>query len=91
MTLPMKELSRLLKSQELAHGGNPVSTWMADSLEAKSPSDDGDRVRPVKPDRGKTGKRIDGMVTLLMSIDGRIAVQEIEAPPADPFFLYGEG
>jgi phage terminase large subunit-like protein len=91
MTLPMKELSRLLKSQELAHGGNPVSTWMADSLEAKSPRDDGDRVRPVKPDRGKTGKRIDGMVTLLMSIDGRLAVLEAEEPPKDPFFIYGEG
>jgi hypothetical protein len=45
------------------HAGNPVARWMADSLEAKTPRDDPDRVRPVKPDRAKSGKRIDGMVS----------------------------
>jgi phage terminase large subunit-like protein len=82
----MKELERLLKSAGLAQGGNPVAAWMADSLEAKHPTDDPDRVRPVKPDRGKTGKRIDGMVSLILAIDGRLTVDEADALPAADIF-----
>ncbi|MFB4294808.1 terminase large subunit [Nonomuraea sp. ATR24] len=81
MTDPMKELARLLKRHdgELLHGANPVARWMADSLEAKSPADDPERLRPVKPNRDKVGKRIDGMVTLLYGIDGRRRGGETES------------
>ena len=72
MTAPMTELMRVLKACELAHYGNPVSRWMADCLEAKRPKDDPDRIRPVKPDRDKTGKRIDGMPALLFALDGKL-------------------
>jgi phage terminase large subunit-like protein len=89
MTGPMKELGRILKAEEMSHGGNPVARWMADSLEAKSPRDDAERVRPVKPDRDKSGKRIDGMVSLLMGIDGRMTVEEEEEAAPKPFFLTG--
>ncbi len=86
MTAPMKELMRGLKAQEFRHAGNPVAAWQADSLEAKTPTDDPDRVRPVKPAREKTGKRIDGMVSLVFAIDGRLTVDaEEELPPADIF------
>lgn len=85
MTAPMKELMRGLKAGEFAHGGNPVLAWMADSLEAKSPTDDPERVRPVKPVRDKTGKRIDGLVAFLLSIDGRLTVDAEELPEADIF------
>jgi phage terminase large subunit-like protein len=73
MTSPMRELARLLKAGDgdFFHGGNPLVRWMADSLQAKSPADDPDRVRPVKPDRDRQAARIDGMVTLLYGIDGR--------------------
>ncbi|MFF2774847.1 terminase large subunit [Streptomyces sp. NPDC058052] len=70
MTPPMSEFMRGLKAREYAHFGNPVARWMADNLECKSPRDDPDRIRPVKPDRGKTGKRIDGMPAALFAIDG---------------------
>ncbi|CAM5715906.1 hypothetical protein SMICM304S_01303 [Streptomyces microflavus] len=70
MTPPMAEFMRGLKAKEYAHYGNPVAWWMADNLECKSPRDDPDRIRPVKPDRGKTGKRIDGMPSMLFAIDG---------------------
>ncbi|NOK24252.1 hypothetical protein HMI50_45570 [Corallococcus carmarthensis] len=66
----MAELMRALKGRELAHFGNPVAWWMADNLECKSPRDDPDRIRPVKPARDKTGKRIDGIPALLFAIDG---------------------
>lgn len=71
MTEPMKELTRLLKVGDLRHFGNPVARWMADNLEAKTPRDDPDRLRPVKPDRERTGKRVDGMAALLFAIDSR--------------------
>jgi phage terminase large subunit-like protein len=84
MTAPMKELARALKARDLCHAGNPVARWMADCLEAKSPADDPERLRPVKPDRAKEGKRIDGMVSLLLALDGRMAVPA-ELPDADIF------
>ncbi|MGC9544012.1 terminase large subunit [Streptomyces sp. UG1] len=76
MTAPMTELMRMLKAGELKHYANPVARWMADNLEAKHPTDDPDRVRPVKPDRKKSGKRIDGMPALCFAIDGSLAVDE---------------
>lgn len=72
MTGPMTEAMRLLNAKELAHGGNPVARWNAENLNGKSPSDDPDRVRPVKPDRRATGVRIDGMPALFFAIDGRM-------------------
>ena len=76
MSQPMKELKRILKAHELGHGGNPVSAWHADGMDAKSPPDDPDKIRPVKPDRGKHDKRNDGMITLLLAIDARVRFPE---------------
>lgn len=81
MTGPMGEFMRMLKSEELKHGGNPVVRWMADNLEAKRPRDDPDRVRPVKPDRESSGIRIDGLVALFFAVDGRMRVAEPEKTP----------
>lgn len=85
MTGPMTELMRLLKARELKHAGNPVARWMADNLEAKRPTDDPDRVRPVKPMRMKSGKRIDGAVALLFAIDGWMADEGEGAGAAEIF------
>lgn len=84
MTQPMKELLRAVKARELNHAGNPVARWQADCLEAKSPTDDPERMRPVKPDRQKAGKRIDGMVSLLLALDGRLTNAD-DLPAADIF------
>jgi len=72
MTVPMTDFMRRLKGREYRHLGNPVARWMADALEAKNPTDDPDRIRPVKPARDKTGKRVDGMVALFMAEDARM-------------------
>lgn len=74
MTPPMTEVMRRLKStgDNLAHHGNPVARWMADCLEAKHPTDDPDRIRPVKPNRNKSEKRIDGMPALFFAQDGQM-------------------
>lgn len=72
MTTPMTELMRLVRGGEIGHGGHPVLRWMGDNIEKKSPADDPDRCRPVKPDRAKSGARIDGLVALLFALDGRM-------------------
>jgi hypothetical protein len=59
---------------------------MADNLEAKHPADDPDRVRPVKPTRERTGKRIDGMPALFFAIDGWLRRREQE-DPAQPVLV----
>ncbi len=84
MTPPLKELMRLLRSGDLKTGGNPVAAWCADNLVVKSPTDDVDRLRPVKPDRHASGKRIDGMTALLNAISGRMVAVE-ELPEAEIF------
>ncbi len=54
----------------IAHGGNPVMDWMISCLELKS--DRQGNVMPMKPERKKTGKRIDGAVAAIMSYDRAI-------------------
>jgi phage terminase large subunit-like protein len=65
---PTKELLRLIKSAGISHNGNPVDRWNIDAVELKR--DYSDNVRPVKPDRNKSGKRIDGFVALILAVDG---------------------
>lgn len=64
---PSKELERLIVRKRLRHGGHPVLRWMADVVEVKQ---DGEgNIKPVKPSRAKSSKRIDGIVALVMAID----------------------
>ena len=63
----LKELMRLTKAGAYQHGGNPVARWNADSVEVKR--DDQDRLKIVKPDRGASGKRIDGVASFANSLN----------------------
>lgn len=64
---PSKELERIVLGQKLRHGGNPVLRWMADCVSVTQ--DPAGNIRPVKPDRAKSSKRIDGIVALIMALD----------------------
>lgn len=64
MSAPMKELERMILAGELAHGGNPVLTWMADNLVARM-----DPAGNIKPDKERSTERVDGMVALIMALD----------------------
>jgi phage terminase large subunit-like protein len=59
MSAPTKELLRLTLAHKIRHNGNPVLNWMADNFSVKQ--DAAENVKPSKPDRRKTTKRIDGM------------------------------
>lgn len=76
LSAPMKELLRLVMSNSIRHAGNPVLRWMADCVVART--DPADNIKPVKPDRNRSRKRIDGIVALIMGID-RIMRDESKA------------
>lgn len=73
---PMKCVVGLVKDEVLKHGGNPVLRWCAQNLKAKK--DPNDNWRPVK--HGGGGKRIDGMVALIMAVERALGHAD-EAPP----------
>lgn len=63
MSGPMKEVEKLILSQKLNHGNNPVLTWMADNTAVAM-----DPAGNVKPDKGKSRERIDGIVAMIMAM-----------------------
>ncbi|CAM5247550.1 terminase [Streptomyces spiroverticillatus] len=65
-----KELERLLREGQIRHGGNPVLRWNASVVEVYR--DGNDNMRPVKPDRGKSSSRIDGIAAAVMALDGYV-------------------
>lgn len=65
-----KELERLLREGRLHHGGNPILRWNASVVEVYR--DGNDNLRPVKPDRGKSSARIDGIAAAVMALDGYV-------------------
>lgn len=67
MTAPTKELLRLLASGKIVHGGHPVLRWMADNSAGAS-----DPAGNLKLAKDRSSGRIDGMVALVMALDGVI-------------------
>lgn len=73
----IKELWRLLGKTEkgngpgrMRHGGDPVTRWMASVVETSS--DGLDNYRLVKPHRGKSQARIDGIAAMTTGLDGYV-------------------
>ncbi|MEW6457616.1 MAG: terminase TerL endonuclease subunit [Bacillota bacterium] len=60
MSPAMRAIEKLILSQTLVHGGNPVARWNFGNLEVKA--DANDNIRPVK---SQETERIDGFVALL--------------------------
>lgn len=67
MSTATKELEKRIIEGSLQHGGNPILAWMNDCCSVKQ--DSKDNIFPVKPDRHKSSKRIDGIVALIMALD----------------------
>lgn len=84
LSAPSKELERLVLGSTaekplLRHGGHPVLRWMADCVEVRQ--DPNGNIRPVKPDRLKTTRRIDGVVALVMALAEATAGQVAGGDP----------
>lgn len=70
-TGPCKRLEAMVVTGDLNHGGDIVMRWAASAT--KVWHDRNDNIRPVKPEREKSGLRIDPVVALLMGIGGAMA------------------
>ncbi len=66
MSEPTKKLMELALQKKLRHAGHKILSWNMNCLRVRS--DGNDNVRPVKPDRFRSGKRIDGAVALILAL-----------------------
>jgi phage terminase large subunit-like protein len=64
MSAPTKELLNMILARKIAHGSNPVLRWMANNVVVKT-----DPAGNLKPDKGKSIEKIDGIVALIMAED----------------------
>ena len=64
MSAPTKELLTRVLAKKIEHGGNPVLRWMADNMVVKQ-----DPAGNIKPDKGASSEKIDGIVALIMALD----------------------
>jgi phage terminase large subunit-like protein len=63
LSAPAKDIERLMMNRSLRHGNNPVLSWMADCCSVDA--DAAGNIKPVKVNRLKTNKRIDGMSAMI--------------------------
>src|SRR5918994_1835167 len=81
MAAPTRELEKLIVSKKLAHGGNPVTRWMAANVAVAQ-----DPAGNLKPAKDKSTERIDGIVAIIMAL-GRAMLPQEPAPSYQLFFL----
>ncbi len=72
MNEPCHVLEALVKSKRCRQDGHPLLRWNAENVAVKR--DDAGRIRPVKPK--KSGKKIDGVVALLMALSRLIVMPD---------------
>ena len=82
MAAPTRELEKLIVSRKLAHGGNPVTRWMAANVAVAQ-----DPAGNLKPAKDKSTERIDGIVALIMAIGRALVAQEAPQPEYSMFFV----
>jgi phage terminase large subunit-like protein len=70
MAAPTRELEKLIVSRKLAHGGNPVTRWMAANVAVAQ-----DPAGNLKLAKDST-ERIDGIVATIMAIGRAMVAQE---------------
>src|SRR6185369_12607364 len=71
---PTKFLLSAYLDQKIRHGNNPVLNWMASCLQLQY--DRKDNCQPTKPERGKSGKRIDGIAATVTALARALVSQE---------------
>jgi phage terminase large subunit-like protein len=75
MAAPTRELEKLIVSKKLAHGGNPVTRWMAVNVAVAQ-----DPAGNLKPAKDKSTERIDGIVAMIMALGRAMVVQQEPRP-----------
>lgn len=73
MSEPSKELEALTLSQRLRHGGHELLRWMASNVAVRE-----DLNGNIRPDRDRSGDKIDGIVTTIMALGRAIVHRDVE-------------
>lgn len=82
MNAPMTRLIELVNRRELAHGGNPVLAWMISNTVADVGS-----TGLMKPDKGKSRERIDGVSALCSALGRGMVVPIANKKRFAPFVM----
>lgn len=70
MSTPSKSVERLMSEGKIQHGCDPVIRWMFGNVVLKT-----DPSGNIKPDKEKSGDKIDGVISLIMSIGQEMTEQ----------------
>ncbi len=71
MSFPSKEFEKAALNGKLVHGGDEVLEWMMGNVNLKyDPSGN------IKPDKAKSGDKIDGVVAAVMAIGEAVTFEE---------------
>jgi phage terminase large subunit-like protein len=81
MNAPTAELLSQVKAGTMRHGNNPCLNWMADCMSVKQ--DPAGNVKPSKPERLKTSKRIDGIVAGINAMSRLVVSPEFQGSVYD--------
>lgn len=82
MSAPSKELERMVLTRRLRHTGHPVLRWMVGNVMMKKDENDN-----VKPDKKKSGDKIDGAVSSIMAIGIAMENKAKERDDGDLWFV----
>jgi phage terminase large subunit-like protein len=82
LSFPSKSLEKMALEGKLHHGGDEVLRWMMGNVVLKI-----DAAGNIKPDKGKSGDKIDGVVALVMAIGEMLTFEEEEKKPEFKFFM----
>lgn len=73
LSAPTKLLETLVYDRKIAHGGHPVMAWMMRNVALRT-----DHAENIKPDKDKSGDRIDGVVATIVALaraqSGEVAI-----------------
>jgi phage terminase large subunit-like protein len=79
MSPPSKELEKLVLSGSIRHGAHPVLRWMASNVAIEQ-----DAPGNIKPSKKASTEKIDGIVALVMALDGAIRAESTGSVYDDP-------
>ena len=81
LSFPSKTLEKMARDGVLCHGGDEMLRWMMGNVKLRM-----DPSGNIKPDKEKSGDKIDGVVAAIMSIGEMLSYSEEEDTPLEPFF-----
>jgi phage terminase large subunit-like protein len=82
---PTKTFEKTVLAHKFRHGANPILRWMLDCCSIKA--DSNGNVRPVKPDRLKDSRRIDGIVAAIMGLSTISAAPDLTGFLENPLII----